>query len=89
MGFDLSRRSPGDRQRTEAARPSAGTARVPEGPDLRAPRGDAERIPDHDGRRGVHEAGSLPPLPIRPLPEPPAGEGVLARLSRRLRRNFG
>ena len=71
------------------ARTAASTARVTANRDLRAPRGDAERIPDHDGRRGIHEAGSLPPLPIRPLPEPPARTGVLARLSRRLRRGFG
>lgn len=73
MGPDGGRRPPGE-------------DRIPPSPDLRAPRGDAERIPAHDGRRGAHDAGALPPLPIRSLPEPPAGLSAWARLSRRLRR---
>ena len=76
--------------RDHADRQAPGAGEIPPGPDLRSPRegADAERIPVHDGRRGAHEAGSLPPLPIRPLPEPPAGLRAWVRFSRRLRRGL-
>ena len=65
-----------------ASRPPAPGQRIPARTDLRAAPAADNRIPDQDGRAPMFEAGALPPLPIRPLPEPPARRRPWARSAR-------